>query len=192
MERAEQAEDEGAREQAHRECADLILRVWSRRSGWPYGQPLAKVASTLKELAAEPDPYTRTLREPEESSWAGISPLLDELLDRERQLYRDITVASVPQDEPQSWLEEHEEDMSEEETDSLSSLMLMIERLSDERLGLIGMSLPRLSELPEKERHRLVLEALEELDVERQRLRQLVSPAEELNETEERVEPSTE
>src|SRR4051812_43936360 len=57
MERAEQAEDKDDREEARRECADLILGVWSRRSGWPYGQPLVNIASTIKGLMTEPGPY---------------------------------------------------------------------------------------------------------------------------------------
>ena len=182
MERAEQAEDENSREQARRECADLILRVWSRRAGWPYGQPLAKVASNLKGLAAEPDTYSKPLDEPEERSWASLSPLLNQLLDRERQLYRDITVAGVSPEEPKSLLEEHEEDMLEEEIDSFKSLMLMIDRLRNERSGPGGMSASSLSELPEEERNKRVLEALEELDAERQRLRELASTTEKLEE----------
>ncbi len=119
-------------------------------------------------------------------------PLLNELLDRERQLYHDATLASVPPEEPESWLEEHEEDMLEEEADSLKSIMLMIDQMRSGRSGLGGMSLSNFGELPEEERNKHVLEALDELDAERKRLRQLVSSAEEPEETSERDEPSAE
>ncbi len=158
MEKAEQAEDDDEKEVARRKCADLILRVWSRRSTWPYGQPLGKAASTLKGLAAEPDPYSSPLREPEERTWTSMIPLLNELLDRERQLYHDATLASVPPEEPESWLEEHEEDMLEEEADSLKSIMLMIDQMRSGRSGLGGMSLSNFGELPEEERNKHVLE----------------------------------
>lgn len=179
MERAEQADDKETKEKSRRECTDLILRVWSRRSGWPYGQPLSRMASILKGLAAAPSPYGRRSRDPEEHSWAGVIPLLDELLREEQQLYRDVALANVPKEEPKAWLEEHREDMAEEEVDTLESVLLMIKRTRAEYSRLAGgMSLSDFGKLPEEERKEHMLEALGELDAERARLREMVSSPE--------------
>lgn len=179
MERAEQADNNEAREESRRECADLILRVWSHRSGWPYGQPLNGMASILKGLAAVPSPYGRRPRDPEEHSWAGVIPLLDKLLREEQQFYRDAALANVPKEEPKAWLEEHREDMAEEEVDTLESVLLMIERTRAEYSRLAGgMSLSDFGNLSEEERKKHILEALGELDAERIRLREMSSAPE--------------
>jgi hypothetical protein len=175
MQRADEAENEDERDEARRECADLILRVWSRRSGWPYGQPLAKLAPALEKLAAEPDPYGRPPREPEECSWAGVFALLDELHKKERRVHQDAALAEFSPDESKSWLEEHGDDMSEEEADTLSRLVQMIESTRDEHFHLGDKPVPNFGALPDEERTKLVLEALDEIDVERQRLRRLAS-----------------
>jgi hypothetical protein len=193
MEKSEQADDEGAREESRRECSDLILRVWSRRSSWPYGQPLAHVASVLKGLAAEPNPYGRRRREPEERSWPGVIPSLDELLEDEQRLYRDAAVAGVPKEESEAWLEDHKEEMSEEEIDSLESLLKLIERRRAEFSSLAGgISLSDFGALPEEERNKHLLEALGKLDTERFRLREMATSPEVPDEADEEGDTPTE
>lgn len=195
MERAEQAEGESEREEARRECADLILRVWSRRSGWPYGQPLAKIASALKDLAAERSRYSRRLQEPEERSWAGVLPLLEEIHRSEQWIYRDAALASIPVEdleEAKSWLEEQGEHMPEEEADTLGRVVEMAERTRSEFFSLGNTSAPHFGTLSEEERTQLVKEALDELYAERLRLWELVSPEGESEVTDESDELSTE
>ena len=192
IEKAKQAKDDGEREEARRECTDLILRVWSRRSGWPYGQPLAKLASALEKLAAEPNPYSRRPQEPEEQSWTGVFPLLDDIHQRERQVHRDAALAEHSPDESKSWLEEHESDMAEEEVDTLGRLVQMIERTRNEHFHLGAKASPHFGALSEEERTRLTLEALNEIDNERQRLRELASSTEKSAAAEESNNPSAE
>jgi hypothetical protein len=195
MERAEQAEGESEKEEARRECADLILRVWSRRSGWPYGQPLAKIASALKDLAAERSRYSRRLQEPEERSWAGVLPLLEEIHRSEQWIYRDAALASIPLEdleEAKSWLKEHGEDMPEEEASTLGRVVEMAERTRSEFFSLGNTSAPHFGTLSEEERMRLVKEALDELDAERLRLWELASPEGESEVTDGNDELSTE
>ncbi|MDX5895209.1 hypothetical protein [Rubrobacter radiotolerans] len=196
MEKSEQAEDEGVREESRRECSDLILRIWSRRSGWPYGQPLAKIASALKDLAAERSRYIMRPKEPKERSWSGVLPLLEEIHRSEQWIYRDAALASIPPedlDEAKSWLEEHGEDMPEEESGTLGRVVEMAERTRSEffRLGNTSTT-PHFGTLAEEERTRLVKEALEELDAERLRLRELASQERESEVTDENDELSTE
>ena len=193
IERAEQAsEDSEAQEEARRECADLILRVWSRRSGWPYGQPLAKLAAALEKLVAKPNPYDRRSQEPKEQSWTGVFPLLDKIHQRERQVHRDAALAEHSPEESKSWLEEHEDDMAEEETDTLRRLVQMIERTRNEHFYLIDKPSPRFGTLSKEERAKLTLEALNEIDNERQSLRELASSTEKSVAAEESDNPSAE
>ncbi len=194
IESAEHVEDEREGEEARRECADLILRVWSRRSGWPYGQPLAKIASTVKDLAAERSRYSRRLQDPEERSWAGVFPLLEEIHRSEQWIYRDAALASIPLEdlqEAKSWLEEHGEDMPEEEAGTLERVVEMAEETRTEYFSLGNTPAPRFGTLPDEERTQLVNKALDELDVERLRLRELASPEVESKETGENDGPST-
>lgn len=192
MQRAEQVEDESEREEARRECADLILRVWSRRSGWPYGQPLARIASALKDLAAERSRYSRRLQEPEERSWSGVFPLLEDIHRSEQWIYRDAALASIlieDLEEAKSWLEEHGEHMPEEEADTLGRIVEMAERTRSEYFSLGNTSAPHFGTLSEEERTQLVKEALDELDAERLRLWELASPEGESEGTDENDEP---
>lgn len=191
IEKAEQTKDDGEREEARRECTDLILRVWSRRSGWPYGQPLAKLASALEKLAAEPHPYNRRPPKPEEQSWTGVFPFLDDIHQREQQVHRDAALAEHSPAEPKLWLEEHEDDMAEEEADTLSSLVQMIERTRNEHFYLGDKPAPHFGALSEEERTKLTLEALNEIDNERQRLRELASSTESSAAAEESDDPAS-
>lgn len=194
IEKAEQAEDEREGEEARRECADLILRVWSHRSGWPHGQPLAKIASNLKSLAAERSPYGGRFQEPEERSWIGVLPLLEDIHRREQRVHYDAALAGIPSEElekAESWLEEQGENMSEEEADTLRHTVELVQLTRSEHFSLGDLPAPRFGTLPEEERTRLAKEALDELDDERLRLREHVPPGESEG-TDENDGPSTE
>lgn len=175
MQRADEARNDEEREETQSECADLILRVWSRRSVWPHGQPLAEVASAFEKLAAEPNPYGRPPGEPQERSWAGVFPLLDEIHKKERWVHRDAALAEYPLAESKSWLEEHGDEMSQEEADVLGHLVKLMGRTYNEHFRLGDKPAPNFGGLPDEERTRLVLEALDELDTERRRMRNLAS-----------------
>ena len=191
MQMADEAKNEEDREKAQNECAELILRVWSRRSGWPYGQPMEKLAPIIEKLAVEPNPYDRRLGEPEETSWSGVFLLLNKIHERERWIHQDAALAEYPLDESKAWLEEHGNDLSDEESNTLRHMVQMIERTHDDHFRLGDKSSPNFGALPGEERTRLVLEALDELDAERRRLRSLAVQAEESEEADAN-EPATE
>src|SRR5436853_6772889 len=54
MERAEQADTEAGKEEAKRECAELILKVGGRRKHWPKGQPLGDLSRFLNSISPAP------------------------------------------------------------------------------------------------------------------------------------------
>lgn len=178
MQKADEAKNDEDREKARNQCADLILRVWSRRSGWPYGQPMERLAPILEKLATEPNPYDRRSGEPEERSWTGVLPLLDEIHKKERRVHRDAALAEYPLDESKAWLAKHGDEMSDEEADTLKYMVQMIERTHDDHFRLGDEPSPNFGALPDEERTRLVLEALNEGDAERGRLRSLAALAE--------------
>lgn len=129
-------------------------------------------------LATEPNPYDGSSGEPEERSWTGVLPLLDEIHKKERRVHRDAALAEYPLDESKAWLAEHGDEMSDEEADTLKYMVQMIGRTHDDHFRLGDEPSPNFGALPDEERTRLVLEALNEVDAERRRLRSLAALAE--------------
>lgn len=172
MERAEQAQTDADRETARRECADLILRLWERRSYWPQGRPLAEVSEFLKKFTdgLASFPYNRAKTQPKEPTWINILPHLIRLNKREEIIYRDAALADLSLEKEREWLAEHREDMSDEECEVIERLLALRERLEGPYYFLDDDPIPNFTALSAQERTARVLEALDKINAERQAL----------------------
>ena len=180
MDLAEHAPAEADKEEARRECADLILRLWARRTTWPQGQPLSRVLPLLRRLTEEPQ-YDFHWREPD-GSWAGLLPRLERLQDREWRVCIDAALANIPQesvDPDRRWLAEHADDLTPEERESQQRLIQLVDCVYAENFLLDAVAVPRFAALPADERTRHVHDALEKIAAERQRLISAAASSEE-------------
>lgn len=78
MERGESTDAQQTREEARRECTDLIIRLWQSRQQWPDRVPLSKLVSLLvKAIPPEPSRGNPPPKEP--STWIEAIAPLDQL-----------------------------------------------------------------------------------------------------------------
>jgi len=85
------AEDESARTEA----ADLILRVWERRSAWPQGWPPPESLAVLEALT--PRGRRAPQETPEEAGpWLERLPALWALHQEESDIWRDLALMGLP------------------------------------------------------------------------------------------------
>lgn len=178
MDRAEQAEADADRQEARRECADLIMRLWERRSHWPYGQPLAGVAGFLRNLTTSETSYGQMSEQSEapvdRRSWIGILPRLMRLHEREEQVCRDAALAEINLEEERAWLAEHPEELSDKEREIIERLHKLRERLDSPYYKLDDAYVKNFTSLTSEERTDLVLETLKKIGMERQKLLSLI------------------
>ena len=173
MNRAENVLSEEAKEQARRDCTDLILRLWERRDGWPTGQPLAKVASFLRVFATEQPRREHNVSDAPQGSWLEALPKLLHIHEREEAIFRDAALAELDSDtlaSEKAWLEAHGEDLSEDERDSITTLINSQSYTDSQYYRLDGKSVPHFASLPTNQRTQLVQEALASLEEERSRV----------------------
>jgi hypothetical protein len=172
MECAEQAQIEEDKEAARRECTNLIMRLWERRSYWPHGRPLAEVAEFLEKLISAPvsSTYNRMESKSSEHTWIGIFPLLLRLQEREQRLCRDAALADISLEKEREWLAEHGEEISTEERQIIERMLTLRERLDSPYYLLDDDAIPDFASLPAEERTQRVFEALNEINAERQAL----------------------
>jgi len=171
MERAEHAPIEADKEEARRECTDLILRLWDRRAVWPQGQPLSRVLPLLRKLTEEPQ-YDFHWREPD-GTWAGLLPRLERLQEREWRVCVYAALANIPLEgveQDRRWLAEHVDDLTPEERESQQRLILLIDCVYAEDFLLDSVAVPEFAALPSDERTQHAHKALEKIAAERQRL----------------------
>lgn len=169
MTRAEESDLEEEKENAKRECATLILRVWRRRKYWMQGQPLDNLNTFLKQIIAPPTLYKRD-EVPDSLNWVDSLPIFMELHNREHQLVLDTAVAELNLKKDRTWLEEHPDRLSEQERNTIKWLIDKQEALKADYYTLDRMKVPKFATLPKKERSRLAVRALDLLRSEHTKL----------------------
>jgi hypothetical protein len=183
MDRAEQAPAGAEGEAARRECSDLIIKLWERRSHWPHGRPLAEVAGLLKTLINDRTNYRSRYEQHEVKvdprSWLGTLPRLRELQYREDEVCRSAAIADFDLEADRKWLAEHGSDLSDEEREIMGRLIKERERMDEPHFELDKIRVPNFASLDASERAKLVLEALKKIEEERQKLLASVQPKEE-------------
>jgi hypothetical protein len=170
MERVDQANSEPEREAAKRECTEVILRVWDKRRHWPQGQPLADLSAFLNTLSSEPHPMQYTKSEPSTLSWVEVLPLIRNLAEHEDQIVLDAAIADLDLDQDRRWLEEHPDELSEEERRTITWLITQQERMGSQYYKLDDKDAPGFASLTCKERTQLVFEALDKISQKRQKI----------------------
>jgi len=83
-----------------------------RQAALPQGHDLSAFLNTL---AAEPYSMQRSESVPLALSWAEALPLIRNLADREDQIVLDAAIADLDFKQDRRWLEEHPDELSEEE-----------------------------------------------------------------------------
>lgn len=170
IERQDTVPDEVAREAARRECADLILRLWSRREDWPARAPLSNIKSLFQKRV---DAYThsRTGEVGPADSWWDALDALDSIHGEESSVIftgavLDLDVQEVEEDIRSA--EAFGENLSEEEAEDVAFL---------KRLLVLRSGLKTLAEGSEAERLHYLSDRLNDLNTKRGRLlRTLLSP----------------
>jgi uncharacterized membrane protein YccC len=169
MTRAEGSDLDEEKENAKRECANLILRVWRRRKYWMRGQPLNDLNAFLKQSTALPTPHRRD-EIPESLNWVNALPFFMELHNREHEVVLDSAVADLNLKKDRTWLEEHPERLSEQERNTIQWLINRQDALKADYYTLDRMKTPKFAALPKQERLRLALKALDHLRAEHGKL----------------------
>lgn len=181
MERVEQAQDEQEREAARRECADLILRLWAHRADRPHGSPLAEIAEFLQTFAnVEPTRY-QVPTGVNEGTWLNVLHRVMRLGEREEAICRAAAVADLSLDNEREWLTEHRDELSEDEQSILENLIQFQDRTRSAYFRLDDEFVPNFGSLPVAERTQLVLDQLEEIHAERQRLLEEMKKVDEIS-----------
>jgi hypothetical protein len=186
MEGAEQAETEAEREAAKRECTNVIIRLWEHRAKFPFKPPLADIAKFLKNLTSDPSPSHWEKPKPPDGTWDSILPHLEKLQEREYRICRNAAIAETSLEEEREWLEEHPQEMSDDECEIIKYLLKLREQMDADDYSLDGVRLPKFASLPGDERAHWGLEALANINAERQALLESVkSSTENLGDNEE-------
>lgn len=173
MQRAEQSETEAEREVAKRECSELIMKIWERRSHLLYGRPLAEVAEFLEKFTGDPPPAFLAKTESSEKTWVSILPMLEALQEREDRVCRDAAIADIPKEtleKEHEWLIEHSEDISPDESRTIQWLWDRYEQMSKEHYSLDKVKAANFASLPAEERTKLIREALALIEADRKKL----------------------
>jgi hypothetical protein len=168
IERAEHTSTDEERDLARRECSDLIIRLWERRTQWPYGRPLGEVAEFLENLINEPSRYNQTPQESDKHTWVGSLLRLLSLLEREEAVCRNAAIAELNLEKEREWLSQHSEDLSAEEVKIIERLLDLRKRLDEAYHPLDNTHIPNFTSLPAEERTRHVIEALNSINAKRQ------------------------
>ena len=169
MTRAEESDLEEEKENAKRECASLILRVWRRRKYWMRGQPLDNLNTFLRQITA-PSTLSKRDEMPDSLSWVDSLPIFMELHSREHQLVLDTAVAELNLKRDRTWLEKHQDRLSEQERNTIKWLIDKQEALKSDYYTLDRMKVAKFATLPKKERSRFAIRALDLLRSEHTKL----------------------
>ncbi len=170
IERAEQATSDTDRELVRRECADLIIRLWEHRAERSRARPLAAIRGFLEEFTRERTPYRRTLPEEGEHTWLSVLPYIAELAEREYRICRDAAISGVSIEEERVWLEDYNDDLSEDERRVTEIIIELYDGLQSEHYRLDGVHTPNFVALSPEERTKRAIEALNQINNERQGL----------------------
>lgn len=172
--RADALPDGAEKETAEREAADLIIRLWEKRTHWLYASPLAGIADFLAQLV-ESDGHRRHSEqqsEPEtdESKWTAILSRVIELNTREMKVCRYAALAEHNLDKEREWLENHRENLSEDEISITETLIAMRVASEGEYFNLGAERVPKFALLTPEERTAKVIEVLTQIAKERENL----------------------
>lgn len=170
MEQAESADTEVTKVAAKQECTDLILKVWERRKYWPQGQPLGDLSGFLHSVA--PDPYSApdNNETDEEKSWIKALPGIRKLHKYEDQIVFDSAIADLDLTEDKEWLEQHPDELTNEEHRTISWLIKRQEELHGQYYKLGTEAAPNFGGLSSAERAKLALILLDKINIERRKI----------------------
>ena len=116
MERADEPNEE-----AKREAALLILRLWARRSAWPHGWPPPKTAEVLRRL--EPPANSVRSHDPDRCRpWLSRIADLDELQYAEQQVWWRLALREANLEDELNMAQGEETNLTEEEQALFRSL----------------------------------------------------------------------
>lgn len=175
-ERAENAASDEDRETLRRECADLVFRLWERRSREIYRQPLTGIAAFLKNIREKDDAGGINLiiagyKTPVTAdSWGETLPHLRGIGERERRVCYYAALADLDLTTEREISTENADALPDEEREMIENLLEARKQLEGENFWLDRTPAPRFASLPPAERTRLVNEALEKLAAERREL----------------------
>lgn len=134
MERSEGTADDSVREQARRECADLILRLWSQRREWPDAAPLSEILRVLG-MAAPQEHRVRFLPEKPPSNWFDALVRLEKLQDEEARTCWEAAILQIDQQQLSDELARAEpfaEDLNNEEREIYDLLLYLRDHIAEQ------------------------------------------------------------
>jgi hypothetical protein len=165
IDRAEHSETAEERDTAKQECTDVIMRLWKHRAARSRGRPLAETADFLEKLTATAQElYNPPAKEGD--TWIDILSYLRYLQKREEEICLAAALAGISLDNDQEWLQEHPEDLSDDEKRIIRNMIYLQEVLGSRYFGSSDST-----SLPPEERTEYALRLLTELQSERQHLR---------------------
>ncbi len=170
MERSEQAGAAEEKEAARRECSDLILQVWARRKYWSQGQPLNNLSRFINSLTPDSHPASHKESVPPELNWVEALPLLRNLQEREDEVVLNTAIADLELEQDQEWLENHPNELSEEERQTITWLVNKKESLNSTYFKVDGQYAHNFTSMTPSERAHLTFEALERINLKRQEI----------------------
>lgn len=175
-ERVENAASDEEREILRRECADLVFRLWERRSRETYRQPLTGIALFLKNIREKDDAGGTNViiagyKTPVTAdSWVETLPHLRSIGERERRVCYYAALADLDLATEREISAENADALPDEEREMLENLLKARKQLEGENFWLDGTPAPHFASLPPAERARLVNEVLDKLVAERKEL----------------------
>jgi DNA-binding transcriptional MerR regulator len=174
MERAEQVDDGPDREKSRGECAALIMRLWAHRSERQHGRPLSEIAEFLDEYASE-SPQAGAVQEGVDPlSWTDVLHRIRQLSRREEDVCRAAAIADVSLEQDRQWLEEEGEELSDDERKIITYLLHAQGEMHTSHFRLDDAHVPDFASLPSDERTVRVVEQLQKISQDRQKLFQQI------------------
>ena len=164
MERAENAPSGPEREEAEKACRAAILEAWGRRSSWPYGGPLERVAPLLSLLAGRPDSYFSEPDRPDPpEGWFSLWEDLHDLDLDERQIVVDVEAARMDLDAERRALAEGGDQMEAKERELLQWFIKRADTTEAEDYRLGPVEAPAFRDLEPSAQHELIERAFGEV-----------------------------
>jgi hypothetical protein len=169
MERTQHLSDEAKREEAQETCCELILKLWERRTHWPHGQPLDRVAALLAQLVASQDAYAHS---PSISGrpWTDALPKARRLMAREDSVWTEAALAEVSKEDIEKeneWVRTQGEHLSADETKIIEQLTSLTANLKGDYFKLDTVAAPNFGSMPVEQRSQIISEALGKINTER-------------------------
>lgn len=119
---SEKASTKAEREKAKREVADLILRLWERRSEWSNDWPPQNASALLEQLGSS-DKFYLPQKKPSVSLWLDKLPTLEEIQAMEYDIWVNAALVDLPFNEERKALDLNPEDLTDAERDTLELIL---------------------------------------------------------------------